>query len=113
MAPGMDAITAATDAYVPAGVKKMVADNKQFQEAMGHAAAITGNGELVDRTPPFSKKCKTKFLALKEASKEESIPKAILQCAYKRVKNNEHHDSGKWSYSSHDDWMRTYSKGQK
>ena len=30
MAPGMDAITAATDAYVPAGVKKMVADNKQF-----------------------------------------------------------------------------------
>ena len=45
---------------------------------MGHAAAITGNGELVDKTPPFSKKCKTKFLALEEASKEESIPKTIL-----------------------------------
>lgn len=80
---------------------------------MGHAAALTGNGELIDNTPPFSKKCKAKFVELEEASKDESVPKSILQAAYRRVKNNEHHDSGKWQFASHDELIRSYAKGQK
>ena len=76
-----------------------------FSGILEKEAELTGINvnEIMDETLQFTKKSKAKFMELTEAAKgAETIPLTILSAAHSRMKNNMHHDSGKWEYASHE-----------
>ena len=82
---------------------------------MEKEAELTGFNvnEIMDGTLQFTKKSKAKFKELTEAAKgAETIPLTILSAAHSRMKNNMHHDSGKWEYASHDQSMKSFAMSQ-